>query len=1526
MAVAFVQGAFDRASSDKATLAPSLTGVTAGNTLVLAITGFRTTSALPTSVSDGVNTWTLVANLSYASATNKALIYLAANVAGGNTTVSATWASNFLGTAHLSEWSGADPIYPGDLISTRTGTDTAPSSNATGAANYEGSVALALLGISSSPNNPIGIDLPSGYTNIHVEQNGADYDGFSLDYKVLTSQSSENPNWGTTTSGSWGSVVFILKPPSPGVNLVQSALSRTTSSDNLTSISVTLNGVTEGNLLVAHLAYIGPSSPPAPPDTVGDGVDTYTTRYFEQMGFFERNGFYYAVASSSGNRTFTVTCSEAMAATAVFMEFSGADPDFPIENLVARSATNTATGVTDPVRATAAHSLVLSAVALNDAVGSPVTLNAPSGYALIRREQDNVNYMASAVACKKVGYPVTENPSWGALGLTADSWRALSVVIKPKTVQVEVVQSATSVSTVNETSRTVTLNDLEAGNRIVVIAASFAGGSQHTVSDTAGNTWVRLNTSSVISSTSQLTTWITKNKVAAGNTTITVSGGGTGRYDIAAIELRNASEFRDAFAQANVTGTSPGTGNTAATTIPNGISIAAYAGMGVNVGADDAVAHQADYTTILDDNGNSDGLHASFCYRIEGEIGVKSCSFSTTNATLTIQPTQITFIPVETPRWALLALGTVATVASGNISPVPPVTTAAGTVTLAAGDLFVAAIGFRSNVAFAAPAGWTIHEQQANGNVSTTTNASIGSGLLASIKRGSANPANTFTRTGGDVARGQILVYRAVDFDDWSFHASSSATLAANATVVTTASLTTGSDLSLIVAAMGGADNVTVTAFDAATDPTVASGTLNTTSYPALGSWTERIDGNTTTGADTTLAVADAVRALAGSTGTIQCTASLSSRHVLAAATFKVEDAVSRTAGVGVITLAGQAAEFTSGGGGTPHTATPGAGALSLAGQTPAAAAASSMSPGAGALTLAGQAPTVAAGTSFSATPGNGSLTLDGFAPSVATAVGATPGSGTISLAGQAPAATTAANVTPGSGALTVAGFAPVVAAGTSFSATPGNGTLTLDGLAATSAGAVGASPGAGALSLAGLAPTVVAGTGFSATPGAGALSLAGLAPTVVAGTSFTATPGVGALSLEGRAPAIAAAVGVLPGAGVLTVAGQASSVSTAAAAAPGAGTISLAGQAPTAAGAVSASPGAGATTVDGFAATVAAGTAFNAAVGNGAIAVAGFAPTVAAAASASPGSNALTLSGQSATLTAAVNASPGTGALTIAGQPPSASAAAEAASGVGSVTVEGRAPTVVSGFSAESGVGALTLSGFEPVLDIGGSFTTQPGSGEIAVNGFAPSIVSGASVTAAAGALTLTGQAVTAEAGQPADVEPGTGALAVEGRAPTSAAGVQIAAAAGAITLAGQAASVAAAVSASPGLGDIRVQGLQAAFASIVSAAPGAGALILEGLAPEVTSSAGDLDLIPGVGGIEIDGFAPLFVTTGADGATLIIEEGPAIRATVAILDIPVRSVVETTASLSAVERPKFSVEIDERREAPRVAIPVGA
>jgi hypothetical protein len=233
--------------------------------------------------------------------------------------------------------------------------------------------------------------------------------------------------------------------------------------------------------------------------------------------------------------------------------------------------------------------------------------------------------------------------------------------------------------------------------------------------------------------------------------------------------------------------------------------------------------------------------------------------------------------------FTFVGVSSAAEVASGNLTLV---TTG---VTIQTGDLVIACIAYRDTAAFSAPdASWSIVEQQSGGNISTTTSTAIASGVMMVCQSWPASaPSLVFGRTAGDVARGVLMVYRGQKASG-SLDVHSSATLAANSVTAATASITTTTDEELIVAMVAGADNNSVGAFRAATDPTEPSGsTPDTTDYGVEQVWIERHNTTTTTGADTSLAVADATKTAAGATGELRATHVLSSRHVMIAAAFK---------------------------------------------------------------------------------------------------------------------------------------------------------------------------------------------------------------------------------------------------------------------------------------------------------------------------------------------------------------------------------------------------------------------------------------------------------------------------------------------------------------------------------------------------------------------------------------------------------------------------------------------------------------
>ena len=400
--------------------------------------------------------------------------------------------------------------------------------------------------------------------------------------------------------------------------------------------------------------------------------------------------------------------------------------------------------------------------------------------------------------------------------------------------------------------------------------------------------------------------------------------------------------------------------------------------------------------------------------------------------------------------YSIVGIGTVAetTVSGGNLTLAEP----AG---VQEGDLLVAVISYRSNASFANTGSiWTKQEEENSGNTTANSTGSIGSGVAFWGIRGSSAPDLTFERTGGNVARGCIIAYRPDDAGDtFEIDTSTSLTLAAASTSFTMSGFTPAQDATLLVWCGFGARNTTLSAFDAATDPTTASGTTtDTTTNPYYDTWLRRVTSGTSTGADCTIAIADAVQETATATGNFTYTAGSSARHAGAVLAFRL------------VAAAGDV------------TATPGAGSLTLTGQAPSVSASASVSPGVASLTITGYAPTVVAGSDATAAPGTGSLTLTGLAPTVAASSTAAPGVGGLTLAGNAPTVTASAVVSPAPGALVITGYAPAVSA------------------------SVAAAPAIAELVITGFAPTVTASSGavdVTVTPATGALVINGYAPEV---------------------------------------------------------------------------------------------------------------------------------------------------------------------------------------------------------------------------------------------------------------------------------------------------------------------------------------------------------------------------------------------------------------------------------------------
>ena len=230
--------------------------------------------------------------------------------------------------------------------------------------------------------------------------------------------------------------------------------------------------------------------------------------------------------------------------------------------------------------------------------------------------------------------------------------------------------------------------------------------------------------------------------------------------------------------------------------------------------------------------------------------------------------------------WAFVGVSTVVETTTTTLS----LTMAAG---VADGDLLVACIALRTtSTTSISNTGWTLVSEQKTNNTLTTSSAVASGCMFYQIRAGASDVSFTLP-AGISVAMGRIIAYRNVDQSSPK-DTQTSFTTATNTTAVSGVGLTTTQSDDLIVAMCAGGQEAAWSVFNNVTTPLTASGATDTTTAPSTTAWIERADTITTTGADTSLAIFDAVRTAAGATGNLTATASLGAGHVVIAGAFKI--------------------------------------------------------------------------------------------------------------------------------------------------------------------------------------------------------------------------------------------------------------------------------------------------------------------------------------------------------------------------------------------------------------------------------------------------------------------------------------------------------------------------------------------------------------------------------------------------------------------------------------------------------------
>ncbi len=224
------------------------------------------------------------------------------------------------------------------------------------------------------------------------------------------------------------------------------------------------------------------------------------------------------------------------------------------------------------------------------------------------------------------------------------------------------------------------------------------------------------------------------------------------------------------------------------------------------------------------------------------------------------------------------------------------------------------------------------------------------------------------------------------------------------------------------------------------------------------------------------------------------------------------------------------------------------------------AAGAVEITPGAGAISAAGEAAIARVNTFL--TVDAGSMTAVGYQPTVDVTLPITPDAGSLVVAGQTPALEKEDFVTPAAGSLAVAGYQPTVtqSGGVDTPLTPDAGSLTAAGYQPTVNVIRWITPAAGSLAIVGAEPTVK--IDYYLTPAAGSLVGSGYQPTV--NVIRWITPDAGSLTVTGEAPDLRENFNLIPGTGSLTISGAAPTIEKEDYVTPDTGSLVIAGYQPT--------------------------------------------------------------------------------------------------------------------------------------------------------------------------------------------------------------------------------------------------------------------------------------------------------------------------------------------------------------------------
>ena len=183
--------------------------VTAGNTCIVSLSYFQSSSAFVTAITVGGTAASLITRHTDAAGTSIEF-WRAQNVAGGTTACTITSSASahyYAGSAE--EWSGVQTAAADIVANTGTGTSTAPSATYGTLAQADELIYVGYTdttGTAETTVNP-----PAGYTTAYTELDGVNQIGGSSAYRVVSSATGASPTFSINASTGWNSALATFK-------------------------------------------------------------------------------------------------------------------------------------------------------------------------------------------------------------------------------------------------------------------------------------------------------------------------------------------------------------------------------------------------------------------------------------------------------------------------------------------------------------------------------------------------------------------------------------------------------------------------------------------------------------------------------------------------------------------------------------------------------------------------------------------------------------------------------------------------------------------------------------------------------------------------------------------------------------------------------------------------------------------------------------------------------------------------------------------------------------------------------------------------------------------------------------------------------------------------------------------------------------------------------------------------------------------------------------------------------------------